>query len=364
MNFKYTIDPSVDEPIMLIDKHIGMDAEDGIGIDGSEFSRELLYLDSIGKKQIQIRINSVGGSVMDGMTIYNAILKTKAKVDTYNVGICASIAGVIFQAGRNRIMADYSLLMMHNPQGGDKKVLKIMKESLVTMLTRKANKTEAEIAKMMDATTWLTATECLTSGLCDMIEESIEFNKPRIKSADVQNAYKEAVTIINSFNQKSKPMLNVINKLGLESDATEEMILASIEAIENKSKEEIEKAKNDLDEAENKVSELKKKVAEMEEAKNAMEEEAKKKAEEDCKNKATELVSNAVKLGKIANKEEVIASWTNLAVSDFDNASIMLDSLTVNKAGINIDNKEDANQNGLENAAMNAMIEIQNKLKL
>jgi len=171
MNFKYTIDPSVDEPIMLIDKHIGMDAEDGMGIDGSEFSRELLHLDSIGKKQIQIRINSVGGSVMDGMTIYNAILKTKAKVDTYNVGICASIAGVIFQAGRNRIMADYSLLMMHNPQGGDKKVLKIMKESLVTMLTRKANKTEAEIAKMMDATTWLTATECLTSGLCDLIEE-------------------------------------------------------------------------------------------------------------------------------------------------------------------------------------------------
>jgi len=102
----------------------------------------------------------------------------------------------------------------------------------------------------------------------------------------------------------------------------------------------------------------------MEEAKNAMEEEAKKKAEEDCKNKATELVSNAVKLGKIANKEEVIASWTNLAVSDFDNASIMLDGLAVNKTGVNIENKEDANQNGLENAAMNAMIEIQNKLKL
>jgi len=363
MILKYTIDASVDEPIMLIDKHIGMDAEDGQGIDGSDFARELLYLDSLEKKSIQIRINSVGGSVMDGMTIYNAILKTNAKVDTYNVGICASIAGVIFQAGRKRIMADYSLLMMHNPQGGDKKVLKVMKESLVTMLTRKSNKTEIEISKLMDATTWMTATECLTNGLADEIEESHKLNKQRIKSEDVKNAYKEATLILNSFNQKSKQMLKVTNKLGLEETATEEMILASIELIENKSMNDLEDAKKMLEEAENSVTNLKKQVAELEDAKNALEEEAENKKQEDCKNKAVDFVTNLVKLGKISNKEEVIEKWTSLAITDLGTAEIMSEGLTVNKSNKTI-TVEQENEASLENATANAMAEIANKLNL
>ena len=46
---KYFIDQNVDEPIMLIDKHIGNNEEDGEGILGAEFSRELLFLYSLGK---------------------------------------------------------------------------------------------------------------------------------------------------------------------------------------------------------------------------------------------------------------------------------------------------------------------------
>ncbi len=91
-NFIYTIDVESDEPIMLINKHIGNDDQLGQGIDGSIFQAELLRLDTMGKKRIQVWISSEGGIVMDGYKIYNAILKSKTKVDTYNVGICASIA--------------------------------------------------------------------------------------------------------------------------------------------------------------------------------------------------------------------------------------------------------------------------------
>ena len=61
----YCIDPSADEPILLINKHIGSDEKDGIGIDGATFQQELLFLDSLGKKRIQVWINSMGGTVMD-----------------------------------------------------------------------------------------------------------------------------------------------------------------------------------------------------------------------------------------------------------------------------------------------------------
>src|SRR5580693_4406944 len=131
----YCTDTSAEEPIMLINKHIGFDEKDGQGIDGSLFQAELLALDRIGKKRIQVWINSPGGTVMDGYNIYNAILKSDTKVDTYCVGICASIAAVIFQAGRKRIMADYGLLMYHNPYGGTGgDELDAMRNSICTMI--------------------------------------------------------------------------------------------------------------------------------------------------------------------------------------------------------------------------------------
>ena len=58
MEFRYTVDVNSDEPVMLINKHIGFDSEDGFGIDGSSFQAELLAFDTMGKTKIQVWINS------------------------------------------------------------------------------------------------------------------------------------------------------------------------------------------------------------------------------------------------------------------------------------------------------------------
>jgi ATP-dependent Clp endopeptidase proteolytic subunit ClpP len=72
-------------------------------------------------KTINVYINSYGGSVSDGLAIYNA-LKRKAKagvaVDTFVDGIGASIASLIFMAGAKRSMAANTRLMVHAPWGG------------------------------------------------------------------------------------------------------------------------------------------------------------------------------------------------------------------------------------------------------
>ena len=146
---------------MLINSHLGFDTDDGQGIDSSLFQQELLQLDTLGKKRIQLWINCPGGNVMDGMGMFNAILKTKTPVDTYNTGICASMGGVLFMAGRKRVMNDYASLMMHNPSGGDdKKQMGMMKDSLVTMLSSRAsNITPEEVDYLMEKTSWLNAAE-------------------------------------------------------------------------------------------------------------------------------------------------------------------------------------------------------------
>lgn len=208
-NFKYVVDPLADEPIMLLNKHIGYNSEDGQGIDGAEFQSELLRLDSMGKKRIQVWINSAGGLVVDGFAIYHAILKSKTKVDTYNTGLAASIAAVIFQGGHRRIMADYSILMYHNPYiPGDKdhksNMLDKMTEA-VNIMTARSGMSKSAVEAMMKKETFLTAADSLANGLCDEVEASSDFNSKWVQS--FVNAYdrrliqpKEALRVFNAYN--------------------------------------------------------------------------------------------------------------------------------------------------------------------
>ena len=65
-------------------------------------------------EKINVYINSYGGEVAEGLAIYNALRRHKAKVITHCEGFACSIASVIFMAGDERIMSDSSLLMIHN----------------------------------------------------------------------------------------------------------------------------------------------------------------------------------------------------------------------------------------------------------
>lgn len=319
----YCIDETLDEPIMLINSHIGFDEEDGMGIDGNLFQKELLYLDTLGKKRIQVWINSIGGVVLDGYSIGSTILKTKTPVDTYNVGIAASIAGAIFMCGRNRVMMDFAQFMMHPVSGAnDKKSDKSFMDSISMLLSAKSNMTQEEVSGLMTETTWLNAEQCLEKGICTEIEKTANVNKKRLSTANIDNFLREANLITNKFlkTKTKKSMLKVTNKLGLNEDANEESILKAIQEIENKAMTAKEKLQAEMDalkekmEADNKAfDELKAKF------------EATK--EDNCKNMVTEFA----KVGKIANDEAVINKWTALASNDFEGTKELLESLPVNK---------------------------------
>lgn len=338
MELIYTVDANVEEPIMLIDKHIGMDSEDGAGIMGDQFQKELLFLDTLGKKRIQIWINSPGGVVMDGYNIYNAILRTKTKVDTYCTGIAASIAAVIFQAGRNRCMSDYGLLMYHNPYGGEDSAsnneeLDKIKSSIVKMISTRCGKTDEEVSAIMDRTTWITATEALEQKMCDEIHSSDEYNRPRIAKTDtVKQAWSTANKILNKLTEPQ--MEKVTNKLGLNKAANEESIVTALETIMNSSSEKDEKIKKmeaEVTEAKSKYDKLKEDFDKM---KNEADEATKAKNAsevEETKNKAKDLIKNAIKLGKITNEAKTVELWEGKAVADLAGTTALLETMTKNK---------------------------------
>ena len=330
----YCIDENIDEPIMLINTHIGFDEVDGMGIDGALFQKELLYLDTLGKKRIQIWINSIGGVVMDGYSIASAILKTNTPVDTFNVGICASIAGVIFMCGRNRVAMDYSLLMIHKPSGGnDDKVLDLMQESLVTMLTAKSGLTTEQVSALMDATSWINANECLKMGFATEIEQT-KSDAETITAKDYTDIFTQANKITNKIlkpiNTK-KSMLKVTNKLGLNAEANEESIVNAIEQMENVSNEEISTMKILIEQLEEQLEDFKEKLE-------AMTTEVATEKEAQIEKEAMDMVTNFAKIGRIKNEDENVKMWVNLAKADLEGTKAIIENLPLNAVANKIEN--------------------------
>ena len=331
----YCIDENIDEPIMLINTHIGFDDNEGMGIDGALFQKELLYLDTLGKKRIQIWINSIGGVVMDGYSIASAILKTKTPVDTFNVGICASIAGVVFMCGRNRVAMDYSLLMIHKPSGGnDDKVLELMQDSLVTMLTAKSGLTMDQVSELMNATSWINAKECLNMGFATEIEETSKTET--ITATNYADIFTQANRITNkilkpTINTK-KSMLKVTNKLGLNAEANEDSIVDAIEQMKNADLAEKEALMAEMEQLTGAMTALKEKydalMAQMEADKEASEMED-----------ATEMITNFAKMGRIKNDDDNLKMWVNLAKADFNGTKAIIENLPLNATAPKIENK-------------------------
>lgn len=192
------------EPQILLNSEIGIGA-DGSGIDPELFARVLKTLDQLaterGYKRLCVMINSGGGEVEGGMSIYDAILTTKTPVDTYVTGRAASMAGVIAQAGRKRYMMEYAQLMLHNPHGTDnKKQLKAAKASLVKMLSRHGI-SEEKVDALMNRESWILADEAKDLKLCDEVVDISEINKT--KNASSKESWAVFQKTLNTLKKKA-----------------------------------------------------------------------------------------------------------------------------------------------------------------
>jgi ATP-dependent Clp endopeptidase proteolytic subunit ClpP len=144
------------------------------------------FIDSVratGAKRINLRINSPGGSVFDGIAIYNFLrgLDVTVQID----GLAASIASIIALAGKEVRIASNGFFMVHNPWGGaigeaaemrqTADLLDKIRDSLVGTYASKTGKSEEQIRQWMDSETWFTAAEAKDAGFVDTVTEEIAF---------------------------------------------------------------------------------------------------------------------------------------------------------------------------------------------
>ncbi|HQD86959.1 MAG TPA: Clp protease ClpP [Bacillota bacterium] len=149
---------------------------------------------------INVYINSYGGEVAEGLAIYNALRRHKARVRTYCDGFACSAASVVFMAGDERIMSNASLLMIHNAWTytvGDQNQLRkdaddleIITQASINAYMDHINITEEELKALMDAETWISANDALEMGFATSVVALAE------KKAASQSVRKQLAELI------------------------------------------------------------------------------------------------------------------------------------------------------------------------
>lgn len=153
---------------------------------------------------INVCINSYGGEVAEGLAIYNALKRHKAKVKTYCDGFACSIASVIFMAGDERIMGESSLLMIHNAwtwtQGNAEELrkqaddLEKITQASVNAYKAHSTLTEEEIKALMDNETWILPEEAIEWGFATSIDKTETTNasqNAKMCLLDIVKKYRE-----------------------------------------------------------------------------------------------------------------------------------------------------------------------------
>lgn len=169
--------------------HIFGDIVDDVYDDGVcalSFAYELEQLGEV--DSIDVYINSYGGSVAQGFSIYNQLKSHPAKVRTICNGFACSIASVIFLAGDERIMQGASLLMIHNPfcmtMGNASELRKTaddldkMAQVSIDLYCQTTGLDEQTIKDMMDKETWLSAFDALDLGFATKVANKDESDEP------------------------------------------------------------------------------------------------------------------------------------------------------------------------------------------
>lgn len=137
-----------------------------------------------GSKLVNMFVNSPGGGVFAGLTIYNMLKRFGSPINAFIDGIAASIATVIVMAAKKISIPKNAMMMIHNPTGicagnaADMRetadLLDRCKKSIVTTYKDKSGKPEDELEKLMDAETWFTGQEAVDAGFADEAVGSVD----------------------------------------------------------------------------------------------------------------------------------------------------------------------------------------------
>jgi len=303
---------------MLLNQGIGPTTKGEPYIDGAQFAQEAYYWKSQGK-QITVKINCLGGRVLHGWDIVDAILECEA--DTFGAGVAYSMAGMCLIAGKNRRAYNHASAMIHaphNPANREKSTItEVMKAQFTSLLQSRTKFTADEIATLMNGEDhFFSADKMLEKGMIDKVISSGIVAPVNASAEELLAFYNNSIEDFKQPNNSDMDFKTILAKLtGKESEA--EGIVA---VTEMKSQIEQLKAKNT--ELETEKKNLETKVKQLEDASKNSE----------AKTKAVELIEGAVKANKLSFKDDAEkVKAIDGAIANYDFTKQMIDAMPTKK---------------------------------
>ena len=165
--------------------------------------------------EIEVLIQSPGGSAFEGIAIHNALILHPAKVTTRVLGAAASAASIIFMAGDERIMPENTYLMIHEPSlaiNGKARELREaadfldgLTEALLTTYKPRIVIEDEELISLFMKDSWINATDCLEKGFATTVENAMQ---AVALSQDFTNRFDNLPT-----NLKNRPISEIVGKI-------------------------------------------------------------------------------------------------------------------------------------------------------
>lgn len=183
---------------------------------------------------IELHVNSNGGSVKEGVAIYNLLKQHKAKKTCYVDGFAYSIASVICMACDKIVMGVGTSMLIHNMSMsvyGDAQTLRkcaddldvLMESNRKIYMERAKNLTEEQLTEMMDAETFLTPEQCLEYGFCDEIgTQVIEQKQIEQMNTALIRQLRQQIKAQQSFREEMKRFAPAQSKTGENSQQNKE----------------------------------------------------------------------------------------------------------------------------------------------
>jgi ATP-dependent Clp protease protease subunit len=174
----------------------------------------LMQLKTVSAKNITLTMNSPGGSVIDGIAIYNGLRnhaeKTGATITVKVLGIVASIASVIAMAGDKIKMPKNTFMMVHSPSAGlhananelrdMADLLDKFESSLISTYVARTGKTAEEIKAILDAETFMTADEAVAMGFADEVTDVLKITA----SFDLDNLPENITSVFKAAQEPTE----------------------------------------------------------------------------------------------------------------------------------------------------------------
>lgn len=202
------------------------------GVTAKQFVSDLQALGEI--KHINLHINSPGGSIFEGIAIFNALKYHPASITVHIDGVAASMASVIAMVGNPVIMPANSFMMIHKPwavAGGDADDMRDFAELLdkteavlIPAYAAKTGLTREVIAGMLKEETWMDGSQCVSLGFADQLIPAVQ-TMARIDSKRIEEYENMPDNLRNMLTPPQNSLTNAPAQTGMSEAGLREQFM-------------------------------------------------------------------------------------------------------------------------------------------